>query len=137
MRKSLVEVAGYDPLDPVVVGAKEDFGGLLAYVDTLVALREAARLTQSEVAQRMGTTQSAVSDLERAGSNPRIDTLQRYARAVGHPLCFRNPTVQKQSGRDIRVRVPASAITATDWKAWSPRWSREGKTQIRVLPAVS
>jgi len=137
MRKSLVEGAGYDPADPAIVGAKEDFGRLLAYIDTLVTLREAARLTQSEVAERMGTTQSAVSDLERSGSNPRIDTLQRYARAVGHPLCFRNPTIQGHGQTDIRVKVPASAATTTDWKTWSPRWSREGETRMRVLPAVS
>jgi transcriptional regulator with XRE-family HTH domain len=40
-------------------------------------------ISQAEVASAMGTTQSAVSDLERGATDPRLSTLQRYARAVG------------------------------------------------------
>lgn len=135
MRKSLVELAGHDPQDPAVLGAKEDFERLAIYVDTLVDLREAASMTQTEVAQRMGTTQSAVSDLERTGSNPRIDTLQRYARAVGHPLRFRNPVIQG-TGRLIQVTVPTGPRGSTDWKktSWSQHWTGQGETQVRASP---
>jgi transcriptional regulator with XRE-family HTH domain len=43
-------------------------------------------LTQAEVAERMGTTQSAVARLESANANhsPSLATLQRYAQALGH-----------------------------------------------------
>ena len=47
--------------------------------------RMAARrsgLSQGRVAERMGTTQSAVSDLENGKTDPYLSTLQRYARAV-------------------------------------------------------
>lgn len=50
----------------------------------LIAARARAGLTQDAVAQRMGTTKSAVSRLERSGMHtPSIATLQRYADAVG------------------------------------------------------
>jgi len=50
----------------------------------LIAARARAGLTQHVVAQRMGTTKSAVSRLESAGKHtPSVSTLQRYAKAVG------------------------------------------------------
>lgn len=45
--------------------------------------RAAAGLTQQELAERLGTTQSAVARLESARSNPRIATLERALRACG------------------------------------------------------
>jgi DNA-binding XRE family transcriptional regulator len=47
----------------------------------LITARARAGLTQEAVAQRMGTTKSAVSRLESGG--PSVGTLQRYAKAVG------------------------------------------------------
>jgi DNA-binding XRE family transcriptional regulator len=50
----------------------------------LIAARARAGLTQEAVAQRMGTTKSAVSRLESGGKHtPSVGTLQRYAKAVG------------------------------------------------------
>jgi transcriptional regulator with XRE-family HTH domain len=48
--------------------------------------RERAGLTQSELAARLGTTQSAVARLERPGSNPRIQTAERALLATGKLL---------------------------------------------------
>jgi len=46
--------------------------------------RARAGLTQDAVAERMGTTKSAISRLESAGKHtPSIATLRRYAEAVG------------------------------------------------------
>ena len=56
-------------------------------VSELLAARGRAGLTQDAVAQRMGTTKSAISRLESAGKHtPSVGTLQRYARAVGCEL---------------------------------------------------
>jgi transcriptional regulator with XRE-family HTH domain len=53
----------------------------------MVARRRALGLTQTEVAARMGTSQSAVARLEaRALPDVRLSTLERYAEAVGHTL---------------------------------------------------
>jgi DNA-binding XRE family transcriptional regulator len=54
-------------------------------LDQMLKARARAGLTQEGVAQRMGTTKSAVSRLESAGSKhaPSLLTLKRYAQAVG------------------------------------------------------
>lgn len=49
----------------------------------LIAARSRARLSQAEVARRMGTTQSAVARLESGARLPAMATLGRYAQAVG------------------------------------------------------
>jgi transcriptional regulator with XRE-family HTH domain len=46
-------------------------------------LRTEAGLTQAELAQRMGTTQSAIARIEGGGSRPTLETLERLAAAVG------------------------------------------------------
>jgi DNA-binding XRE family transcriptional regulator len=53
----------------------------------MLKARNRAGLTQDVVAQRMGTTKSAVSRLEGAGKHaPSLTTLKRYASAVGCEL---------------------------------------------------
>ena len=52
--------------------------------DQLLRARARAGLTQDAVAERMGTTKSAISRLESAGKHtPSLSTLRRYALAVG------------------------------------------------------
>jgi DNA-binding XRE family transcriptional regulator len=54
------------------------------FVRELLDARAKAGLTQEQVAERMGTTKSAISRLEGAGKpSPSVSTLRRYARAVG------------------------------------------------------
>ena len=56
-------------------------------VKQLLRARIQAGLTQDAVAERMGTTKSAVSRLESAGKHtPSLNTLKRYAEAVGCEL---------------------------------------------------
>jgi DNA-binding XRE family transcriptional regulator len=56
-------------------------------VNQMLRARAKAGLTQDAVAERMGTTKSAVSRLESAGKHaPSIATLKRYAEAVGYQL---------------------------------------------------
>jgi DNA-binding XRE family transcriptional regulator len=59
-------------------------------VNQLLKARSRAGLTQDIVAERMGTTKSAVSRLESAGKHaPSLATLKRYASAVGCELQVR------------------------------------------------
>ena len=55
--------------------------------DELLRARMTAGLTQSEVAERMGTKTPAIARLENGGGNkqhsPSITTLRKYADAVG------------------------------------------------------
>ena len=57
-----------------------------ALVEALVSARTAAKLTQAEVARRLGTTQSAVARLEGGRVSPSFATLRRYADATGTRL---------------------------------------------------
>ena len=53
----------------------------------MLKARSRAGLTQDAVAERMGTTKSAISRLESAGKHaPSLATLKRYALAVGCEL---------------------------------------------------
>ena len=58
-------------------------------VAELVAQRQSAGLSQTEVAARMGTSQSAVARLETGGTDVRVSTLERYAAAIGTELAWR------------------------------------------------
>ena len=55
----------------------------------LAAERQAARLSQTEVAARMGTSQSAVARLESGEADARASTLERYAAAIGRQITWR------------------------------------------------
>ena len=58
--------------------------------DQMLKARSRAGLTQDAVAERMGTTKSAISRLESAGKHaPSLATLKRYASAVGCDLQVR------------------------------------------------
>ncbi|ATQ69733.1 MULTISPECIES: helix-turn-helix domain-containing protein [Methylosinus] len=67
--------AAYDALE-------EEF----ALVNSMIEARARSKLSQAEVAKRMGTTESAVSRLESGRGKPSTRTLERYAEAVGHRL---------------------------------------------------
>jgi predicted transcriptional regulator len=54
----------------------------------LVAARLDVGLSQTEVAARMGTSQSAVARLESGDADVRLSTLERYAAALGQQLDF-------------------------------------------------
>jgi ribosome-binding protein aMBF1 (putative translation factor) len=64
----------------------EDRGRL---VRELAEQRQAAGLSQTEVAARMGTSQSAVARLESGTADVRASTLERYAAAVGGQITWR------------------------------------------------
>lgn len=72
--------------DPEYRAGYEDAEAGEELLDALVHARKDARLTQTEVARRMGVRQPTVSQIENEGSDPRLSTLQRYARAVEHRL---------------------------------------------------
>jgi DNA-binding XRE family transcriptional regulator len=54
----------------------------------LAAQRRAAGLSQTEVAARMGTSQSAVARLETGDADVRVSTLERYAAAIGSQVAW-------------------------------------------------
>jgi len=55
----------------------------------LIAARAYAGLTQEQLAQRMGTTQSVIARLESGRRMPGVRTLERLAEATGTQLVVR------------------------------------------------
>lgn len=64
-----------------------------ALLDALLKARQAAGLTQAQVAERMGTQAPAVARLERALAtgkhSPSVATLRKYVKACGKRLVLR------------------------------------------------
>jgi Predicted transcriptional regulator with C-terminal CBS domains len=75
-------------LRPAVKGAYDASAEEFAFLDEVLKARAEAGLTQAEVAERIGTTQSAIARLESAGArhSPSIATLQKYAKALGYKV---------------------------------------------------
>lgn len=72
--------------NPKVRRRREDIKELHHILDTLVAVRKAAGMSQSDIANIIGVKQSTISEFENESSDPKVSTLQRYARAVGTQL---------------------------------------------------
>lgn len=81
MRSQIEEMLGIDPRDPLdkladfLVSADEQL------LNVLVAHRKKT-ISQAEVADRMGISQSAVARIESGDRNPHMSTLRRYAHAI-------------------------------------------------------
>jgi transcriptional regulator with XRE-family HTH domain len=67
--------AGYDALE-------EEF----ALASLLIEARTRAKLTQAELASKMGTSQSTIARLESGKAAPSLSTLRRLAKATGTRL---------------------------------------------------
>jgi transcriptional regulator with XRE-family HTH domain len=57
-------------------------------IDQLVEVRHRRRLSQTEVAARMGTSQSSLARVESAQADVRLSTIVRYAAALGVDVAF-------------------------------------------------
>lgn len=85
---------------------------MIAMVDLITQLRSARvsqGLTQRDVAQALGTTQSAVARLESGEISPRLSTLQSYGWVVGGRVALANPDVVAAAGSAV-----ASALERED-----------------------
>ncbi len=67
-------------------GLEELAGRRRRLIETLVRARQEHALSQTEIAARMGTSQSAVARLESGDLDARLSTLERYAAALGHTV---------------------------------------------------
>lgn len=79
--------------DPKVREAYDALEEEFSLFDSLIEARMKSGLTQSQVAERMGTKTSAVARLESGGGSkqhsPSVTTLRKYAKAVGRRLEIR------------------------------------------------
>lgn len=75
--------------DPVFPGFAQMAARRRSLASELTARRIDLRLSQTEVAARMGTSQSAVARLESGLADVRLSTLERYAAALEQRLDWR------------------------------------------------
>jgi len=70
--------------DPEFRADYEKLGPEFEIVVQLIRARWRSKLSQAEIAKRMGTTQSAVARIESGKVSLKADTIYRYAAATGH-----------------------------------------------------
>lgn len=82
MKKSLIEElkSGLSPRQTLGLANQEQWRGLL---EELVKIRRLRKLSQSQLGDLLGISQSAVSQFEDGLSNPTLQTIKLYAMAVG------------------------------------------------------
>jgi len=98
--------AGYDAL-------QEEF----TIASVLIEARVQAKLSQQQLAERMGTSQSTIARLESGTANPSISTLERIAKATGTRACISlEPTTQprKAAKRGVIRRITTWPGTAAN-----------------------
>lgn len=54
-----------------------------ALANMLIAARTKAKLSQGQLAAKMGTSQSTIARLESGAAKPTLSTLERFAKATG------------------------------------------------------
>ncbi len=101
----------------------------------VAAARQEAGLTQAELAERLGTTQSAVARLEHGGVMPTIETLSRLAGLLS--LRF-----EIAPGQGLSVqRLPQRGLTLADLRAHRDEILRlaaeHGAGNVRVFGSVA
>ncbi len=69
--------------DPQYAKAYVDMEDEFQFARELIQARIRSGLTQQQIAEKMGTTQSTVARLESGGTMPSLRSLHRYAEATG------------------------------------------------------
>jgi transcriptional regulator with XRE-family HTH domain len=85
--------------DPVFPGFAEIAERRRELADDLTARRIGSGLSQTELAARMGTSQSAVARLESGEADVRLSTLERYAAALDQRIDWRLEAISRERER--------------------------------------
>ncbi len=72
--------------DPEFAAAYAEADAEYSVIEQMLRARAAAGLTQEALAERLGTTQSAIARLEGGKVSPTVETLRKYAVATGRRL---------------------------------------------------
>lgn len=97
--------------------------------------RHQAGLTQTELARRLGVSQTAVAKMERPDANPTVQTLDDALRATGHRLTLDAPkwrsSVDESLIRQQLELTPAERIRQLDRQATEMRTLVEAGERAR------
>ncbi len=94
-------------------------------------------LTQAQLAARMGTTQSAIARMERAGANPTVGWLDRAMRAMGRhiELTSRASDVDESLIASNLALTPAERVARFQRAYRTARAFARAGSQARERPA--
>jgi transcriptional regulator with XRE-family HTH domain len=96
-------------MDPMSIGA------------VLERIRREAGLTQAVLAERIGTTQAAISKIETGRTLPGLRLLDRIARAVGGTITIRFGVDPPRLSREERRRRVKRALGDFEFDPWDRR----------------
>ena len=122
---------GFDEQSAEVRRAREEAAIYAQSFAGLLAARKSEGLSQAQVAERMGTTQSAVSEIEAGRKDVRLSTLIRYAQAVDRGLDLIMPKraksaepiweevaevrpIRQSASLTVKVRLDANRLATFD-----------------------
>lgn len=91
-------------------------------LEDLIEWRTKRALSQPEVASRMGVSQSAVSQFESMNGNPTLQTIRRYANAVGvrvNHIVFDDLAVATYETPNTVLRLSRTGKTKSGPGEWS------------------
>jgi transcriptional regulator with XRE-family HTH domain len=121
--------------DPAFWEGVEDIAHRKEVLRHLIGRRKELRLSQQAVASAMGTTQSAVSDLENGAGDVFVSTLQRYARAVGTRIELLVCAGSYGVVDDVRTVSVVRGNTRADADDWQDGWQRMAANRQYALAA--
>lgn len=81
----MIDSVELSPLDQVALHNANSSADLIL---KLIAVREAAGLTQAQVGARMGVSQPSIASFEAYYNDPKLSTIKRYALALGAKITF-------------------------------------------------
>jgi transcriptional regulator with XRE-family HTH domain len=112
--------------DPKFVAEYESLGPAMDLAMTLAEARRKAGLTQTELADRMKTSQAEVARIESGRGGPKWATIERYASALG-----RRPVVKLEEYEEIPVELLARSSSPVRRTKAAPRKQITAKTASR------
>jgi transcriptional regulator with XRE-family HTH domain len=101
----------------------------------LTALRLAAGLTQTVLADRMGTTQAAVARAEGGRLSPRMDFLDRWARACGLPLTLVLGQQQATPNAEMRRAITRDVFGKNNWNPYERKLTDVERRTLAAMGA--
>lgn len=72
--------------DPKVKKEYDRLAPRYAVISQLIAARLKKHMTQKDIAEKLGTKQSAIARLESGNVNPTLEFLQKIAQVIGYKL---------------------------------------------------
>ena len=123
---TLPEALGIDPKQPEAELARRLVGADRDLLDDLVKVRIANSRSQTDVAELMGVSPSAVSRIESGVRDPHLSTLRRYAFAVGADVSHVVSRFDQDHWSERCASLPATVTT------WEQVWADTVDVPARV-----